>query len=124
MSLIYPSTSRSRPPRMRLAQTQAVLRFASGERIKGRLQVISVTGGLLWLDTPLDLGSRANVMFLMDAGAVSGTAEMLKPLSGTQQAFRFVEIGKTERSRLEKTIESSTHRQWQDHQSIVRERAW
>ena len=109
---------------MRLAQTQAVLRFASGERIKGRLQVISVTGGLLWLDTPLDLGSRANVMFLMDAGAVSGTAEMLKPLSGTQQAFRFVEIGKTERSRLEKTIESSTHRQWQDHQSIVRERAW
>ena len=124
MGLLYQSEARGRPPRMKLAQTPAVLRFASGDRVQGRLQVISVTGGLLWLNSPLDLGSRANVMFLMDSGAVSGTAEMLKPISGTQQAFKFVEIGKVERNRLQNAIHASAQQSFSDHHSIERHRAW
>ena len=125
MGLIHHSEMYGRPPRLKLAQTTpAVLRFASGTRIQGRLQVVSVTGGLLWLSNPLDLGSRANVMFLMESGPVSGTAEMLRPVSGTQQAFKFVEIGKVERSRLQSAIAASDQQQLRDRQSIVRDRAW
>ena len=125
MPLIYHSENRERPPRLKLTQsTPAVLRFAGGNRVQGRLQVISVTGGLLWLTSPLDLGSRANVMFLMETGPVSGTAEMLKPISGTQQAFKFVDIGKVERSRLQRTIQASNEQNLRDHQGIVRDRAW
>jgi hypothetical protein len=124
MGLLYQTEARGRPPRMKLAQTPAVLRFASGDRVQGRLQVISVTGGLLWLNSPVDLGSRANVMFLMDSGAVSGAAEMLKPISGTQQAFKFVEIGKVERNRLQNAIEASAQQSFSDHHSIERHRAW
>jgi hypothetical protein len=125
MSLISHVDNRERPPRLKLAQTTpAVLRVASGDRVQGRLQVISVTGGLLWLSSPLDLGSRANVIFLMESGPVSGTAEMLKPISNTQQAFRFVDIGRVERSRLQKVIQFSSDQNWRDHQAIMRDRAW
>ncbi len=126
MSLLLQSESRGRPPRLKLIQTTpAVLRFPSGDRVQGRLQVISVTGGLLWLSSPLDQGARAKLMFLIErAGAVLGTAEMLSPLSPTQQPFKFVEIAKDDRSRLHRAIQSSTDKNWQDHQAIVRDRAW
>jgi hypothetical protein len=126
MSMLLQSETRGRPPRLKLAQiTPAVLRFPSGDRVQGRLQVVSVTGGLLWLSSPLDQGARAKLMFLIEqAGAVLGTAEMLNPISSTQQPFRFVEIGKDDRSRLNRAIRSSTDKNWQDHQAIVRDRAW
>jgi hypothetical protein len=125
MGLIYQSEMRGRPPRLKLTQTTpAVLRVASGDRVQGRLQVISVTGGLLWLSKPLDKGSQANVMFLMEAGAVSGKAEMLTPISSTQQAFRFVDIGKVDRSRLQTAIASSAEQNFLDRQSILSDRAW
>jgi hypothetical protein len=126
MSLLLQSETRGRPPRLKLAQTTpAVLRFASGERVQGKLQVISVTGGLLWLPNPLDQGARAKLMFLIEqAGAVLGTAEMLNPISSTQQPFKFVEIGKDDRSRLNRVIQTSADKNWQDHQAIIRDRAW
>ena len=93
--------------------------------MQGRLQVISVTGGLLWLSHPLDQGSRAKLMFLIEkAGTVLGTAEMLNPISSTQQPFKFVEIAKDDRSRLNRVIQCSADKNWQDHQAIVRDRAW
>jgi hypothetical protein len=110
---------------MKLAQTPAVLRFPSGDRVQGRLQVVSVTGGLLWLSSPVDQGARAKLMFLIEkAGAVLGTAEMLNPISSTQQPFRFVEIGNDARSRLNRVIQSFADKNWQDRQAIVHHRAW
>ncbi len=124
--MLLQSESRGRPPRLKLTQTTpAVLRFASGDRVQGRLQVVSVTGGLLWLSSPVDQGARAKLMFLIDkAGTVLGTAEMLNPISSTQQPFRFVEIALDDRSRLNRAIQTSTDKNWQDHQAIVRDRAW
>ena len=55
----------------------------------GNLQIISIAGGLLRLSQPLDTNTRASLMFLTDGRPVLGKAEMLSPLSRTQQAFRF-----------------------------------
>lgn len=56
----------------------------------GRLEVFSATGGLLCLSKPLIRGTRIRVMFLTPKGPVLGAAEMLTPVSWTQQPFRFV----------------------------------
>ena len=58
----------------------------------GNLQVVSVAGGMLRLSRPLDPNTRASLMFLSDGGPVLAKAEMLSPLSRTQQAFRFVAL--------------------------------
>jgi hypothetical protein len=63
-------------------------------------------------------------MFLTEAGAVLGTAEMLIPISTTMQPFRFVEIADDDQSRIEGTIHSSMERSRRDQQSIVNDRAW
>jgi len=119
---LLPTRSNSRSPRLRFAQpTSAVLRFQSGLRVRGKLQVISVTGGLLYLDSPLTQGTRVHLMFLTDAGTVLGTAEMLPSLSGTQQPFRFVAIDENNQHRLRDVIQSSVD---QNRQSIVKDRPW
>ena len=111
-----------RPPRLQFANpTSAVLRFQSGRPIRGKLQVISVTGGLLRLPALLDQGTRVQLMFLTEAGTVLGTAEMLSSVSGTQQPFRFVTIDENHERRLRDVIQSSID---QNQRSIVKDRAW
>jgi hypothetical protein len=97
-----------RAPRLRLSEiTPAVLRFHDGRRASGQLQVISITGGLLSLNHPLDLGSQVRLMFLTSKGTVLGTAEMLNPVSYGQQPFRFIELEEADSVRLRATIQSS-----------------
>ena len=92
--------------------------------MRGRLQVVSVTGGLLCLSSPLELGSRVKLMFLTDAGTVLGTAEMLPSVSNTQQPFRFVTIDESHERRLCDVIQSSVDQNRSEQQSIVKDRAW
>jgi hypothetical protein len=97
-----------RAPRVSLADiTPAVLRFEDGQRASGKLQVLSVNGGLLSLPTPVDRGSQVKVMFLTHSGPVLGAAEMLSPLTSTQQPFRFVSLPTDDRRRLGAAIQSS-----------------
>ena len=80
-----------RAPRVRTTEyTPAVLRFPSGDTVTGRVEVFSSTGGLLCLPKPLIRGTRIKVMFLTPGGPMLGAAEMLSPVSWTQQPFRFV----------------------------------
>jgi hypothetical protein len=114
-----------RSPRLQFAHTtSAVLRFPSGRRVRGKLQVISVTGGLLYLSSPLDQGSRVKLMFLTDAGTVLGTAEMLPSVSGTLQPFRFVAIDENHERRLRDLIQSSVDENRLEQRSILKDRAW
>jgi hypothetical protein len=114
-----------RAPRLRLAQTTpAVLRLHSGRRVRGKLQVISVTGGLLNLPSPVDKGSRVHLMFVTDAGTVLGTAEMLPSVSSTLQPFRFLTIDENHARRIRDVIRSSDNRSRLEQQSIIRDRAW
>jgi len=100
--------SQLRAPRVHLADfTPAVLRFEDGQRASGQLQVLSVNGGLLSLPSPIDQGSQVKLMFLTHTGAVLGAAEMLSPVTSTQQPFRFVSLPLDDRQRLGAAIQSS-----------------
>jgi hypothetical protein len=101
MTLPAPSFT-CRAPRIRTTEhTPAVLRFQSGDCVTGRLEVISSTGGLLCLPKPLIRGTRIKVMFLTQTGPVLGSAEMLSPVSWTQQPFRFVALASGDQRKLQ-----------------------
>jgi hypothetical protein len=90
-----------RHPRAHLeSNTPAVLRFPNGQRTWAKLQVVSLTGGLLSLPQPVVQGSQVKVMFLTAGGSVLGGAEMLRPVTGALQPFRFVSIAADDQRRL------------------------
>jgi hypothetical protein len=68
--------------------------------VTGSLAVISSTGGLLCLSKPLIRGTRIKVMFLTQRGPVLGAAEMLSPVSWTEQPFRFLTLAYGDQRRL------------------------
>jgi hypothetical protein len=100
-----------RAPRVHLADsTPAVLRFQDGQRASGNLQVFSLTGGLLSLPNPINQGSQVKLMFLTHTGPVLGAAEMLSPVTRTQQPFRFVSLQVDDRRRLGAAVQSSLNK--------------
>ena len=97
-----------RAPRLNLSDiTHAVLRFEDGHRTQGQLETISITGGMLSLPKPLARQSRVKLMFVTPTGPVLGTAEMLRPVSWSQQPFRFVGLDQDDQRRLQESIQSS-----------------
>jgi hypothetical protein len=92
--------------------------------VQGRLQVISVTGGLLLLAKPLDQGSEVKVMFMTGKGSIFGTAEMLRPLSWIQQPFKFVKLHNDDEDRLKAAIQLSIGQNSYDRGEMERTRAW
>jgi hypothetical protein len=114
-----------RPPRLQLARTTpAVLRVESGRRVRGTMQVISQTGGLLCLSSPLNQGARVKLMCLTDAGALLGTAEMLASVSATLQPFRFISMNEDDQRRLRDLIQVSIELNRAEQQSIIKDRTW
>jgi hypothetical protein len=96
-----------RCPRVQLADmTPAVLRLPDGRGSRGTLKTVSLTGGLLDVSSTLDRGSRVKVMFLTPTGPVLGAAEMLKPVSRTQQPFRFLSLEQDAQRKLRAIVQS------------------
>ena len=97
-----------RAPRFNLADiTPAVLRLEDGRRTQAQLEIISLTGGMLCLPRPVQRASQVKLMFVTPTGPVLGTAEMLEPVSLSQQPFRFVALEHGDRHRLQGSIQSS-----------------
>ena len=97
-----------RSPRVQLADmTHAVLRLPDGHRSRGKLETVSLAGGLLSVFPMLDQGSRIKLMFLTQAGPVFGVAEMLSPVSTTRQPFRFISLEKDDARKLRAAVQSS-----------------
>jgi hypothetical protein len=107
-----------RAPRAHLeGNTPAVLRFPNGQRTCAKLQVISLTGGLLSLSQPVVQGSPVKVMFLTTAGSVLGGAEMLLPVTNTLQPFRFVSLVADDQRRVgtliwERSSQNQSEEDW------------
>ena len=109
-----------RPARLRLsASTPAVLRFSIGGCTTTELQVVSISGGLLYLSEPVEQGSATKLLFLTPTGPVMGDAEMLGPLTRRQQPFRFVSLHYDDLCRLETTIQSSLHPRAKDQDEWI-----
>jgi hypothetical protein len=122
-NLVPPNHDR-RAPRLNLPDlTPAVLRFEDGHRTQGQLEVISLTGGILSLPKPVVRQSRVKLMFVTPTGPVLGTAEMLKPVSWTQQPFRFVGLEREDQRRLQDSIQSSFGQVSKDQEWIDKYRA-
>jgi hypothetical protein len=125
MTFLPPHRDKQRAPRLRLSDTTpAVLRLQNGWRVPGKLEVVSVTGGLLSLSKPLSQGCQVKVMFVTEKGPVLGAAEMLSPEHGGRQPFRFITLGADDRSRLQAVIQSSTDHSRSAYQQIEKFRAW
>jgi hypothetical protein len=95
-----------RPQRLRLAEAiPIVLRRQDGRRVPGKLQCVSLTGGLVVPSSLLPPGSMVRLIFVTPKGPVTGTAEMLHPISWTEQPFRFAAVPDTDQHRLSAVID-------------------
>jgi hypothetical protein len=104
-----------RAPRIQLGDSiSAVVLKQNGQRAKGKLFAISVTGGLLQLRQALTQGDFVEVSFQMQSGVVQGLAEMLIPArgpnDGVRQAFRFVAMGDDDHRALRVAADSASDR--------------
>ncbi len=96
----------TRSQRLQLASAiPIVLRRQDGNRVPGRLQCVSMTGGLVAPASLLPPGSMVKLIFVTPKGPVTGTAEMLRPVSWTEQPFRFAAIPDPDQHRLRAVIE-------------------
>lgn len=97
-----------RATRIQLATAPAVVKLNDGLHAKGKLQVVSVTGGLLQLTRALADGDFVEVAFQTHAGNVQGMAEMLSPVrkvpGSVFQPFRFVALGDDDHRTLDTMI--------------------
>jgi hypothetical protein len=95
-----------RSQRLHLADSiPIVLRRHDGRRISGKLQCVSMTGGLIASASLLPPGSIVSLIFVTPKGPVTGTAEMLHPVSWVEQPFRFAAIPHSGQQRLRAVIE-------------------
>ena len=95
-----------RAQRLRLASSiPIVLRRQDGPRVPGSLQCVSLTGGLIVLASLLPPGSMVKLIFITPKGPIAGTAEMLHPVSWTEQPFRFAALPDADQKRLRAVIE-------------------
>ena len=92
--------------------------------MSGKLQIISITGGLLCLPKPVDQGSQVKLIFLTPRGSVLGAAEMLSPISWSLQPFKFVGMYDDDQCRLQAAIDSSQDQNRRDRMLMERHRAW
>jgi hypothetical protein len=98
--------SEKRTQRLRLADgIPIVLRRPDGNRVAGKLQCVSVTGGLVAPTSLLPAGSLVKLIFVTPKGPITGTAEMLQPVSQAEQPFRFAVIQDVAQNRLRAVID-------------------
>jgi hypothetical protein len=113
--LDQPSTD-NRAPRVKLAGTVLILLLLeNGRQLRARLHQLSITGGLLQLDRPLDEGITVELAFHVGKNTVRGKARMLFPMWATQgylQPFEFDSLPEEDIRKLQldlqKFLESPT----------------
>ena len=114
----YPQCNPShRATRVQLPTTPALIKSSDGNRAKARLQVVSVTGGLLQLVRAFDEGDFVELAFQTQSGNVNGMAEMLNPVRSSPgsvfQPFRFVALGDDDHKMLHTMIETASDHSFQ-----------
>jgi len=85
-----------RAPRVKLAGTVlSLVRLENGRQTRGKLHQLSITGGLIHLDKPLDEGIKVELIFHVGESTVRTQARMLFPMWATQgylQPFEFADL--------------------------------
>lgn len=87
----------------------ALVMLENGRQVRARLNQLSVNGGLLSLEQPLDEGIKVTALFHVGATSIRTRAEMLFPMWATKGCFqpiRFMELPEKERASLSNELES------------------
>lgn len=94
---------------MKLAGTVlALIRLQNARQIRARVHQLSVTGGLLHLENPLDEGIKVEMLFHMGSCTVRSKAVMMFPMWATQgclQPFEFADLAEEDRHQLETDLQ-------------------
>jgi hypothetical protein len=86
----------------------ALVLLENGRQIRARMSQLSINGGLVSLENPLDEGIRVTVVFHLGCTSIRGRAQMLFPMWATQgclQPFRFLELLDQNRSALHRELD-------------------
>ena len=81
----------------------ALVLLENGRQIRARLNQLSVNGGLLSLERPLDEGIKITILFHVGTTSIRSRAQMLFPMWATKgclQPFRFMELPDESREKL------------------------
>ena len=87
----------------------ALVLLENGRQIRARMNQLSVNGGLVSLDNPLDEGIPVTVLFHLGCTSVRSRAQMIFPMWATKgclQPFRFLELPETSRLSLSRELET------------------
>jgi hypothetical protein len=85
----------------------AVIRLENGRQISGKLQQLSITGGLLDISNYVEERSWVDVVIYLSSGAVRATAEVMFPMrggAGYLQPFRFTSLGSDELHAIDREV--------------------
>lgn len=91
----------------------ALVLLENGRQIRGRMSQLSINGGLVSLEQPLDEGIRVTVVFHLGITSIRCRGQMLFPMWATQgclQPFRFLELSATSRASLSRELEGLVQR--------------
>jgi hypothetical protein len=91
----------------------ALVLLENGRQIRGRMSQLSINGGLVSLEQPLDEGIRVTVVFHLGITSIRCRGQMLFPMWATQgclQPFRFLELSDTSRASLSRELEGLVQR--------------
>lgn len=81
----------------------ALIVLENGRQIRARMSQLSINGGLLSLENPLDEGIRVTVVFHLGITSTRCRSQMLFPMwatTGCLQPFRFLELTDENREAL------------------------
>ena len=87
----------------------ALVLLENGRQIRARLNQLSVNGGLLSLEKPLDESIRVTLLFHVGLTSIRCRAQVLFPIWATQgcmQPFRLLELSEESRTGLASELET------------------
>jgi hypothetical protein len=87
----------------------ALLLLENGRQVHGRMNQLSVNGGLVSFDHPLHEGIRVTVLFHLGCTSIRCRAQMMFPMWATQgclQPFRFLDLPEASRISLNRELQN------------------
>lgn len=84
-----------------------LMRLPNHREVRGKLHQLSITGGLMHMEKPLDENLRIELIFHLGETTIRETAELMFPMWATQgwlQPFRFVDLPETNRDVLRQSL--------------------
>jgi len=99
-----------RPFRVKLrGSVLALVRLPNRRSVRGAFQQLSISGGIIHLEKPLDENLDVELIFHICESTIRSRAQMLFPMWATQgwmQPFRFVDLDEESRQLLDTNLKS------------------